>query len=175
VLDLELLGLESVLNLGAGTYEGTMSHGGIWNYFNCYKRKVAIDANQVKLDTWKNSSWETKCFTAFCTVPFPFEKDSFDVVVGTDFLEHLSEDTAEWVILEAEYIAKKYVIWFTPIGFMDTEIYQPGLVNCEYDKHLSGFTPEYFTNWGYKTQIYDVFHIYGDKTWGAIWAWKDVS
>jgi|WetSurMetagenome_2_1015567.scaffolds.fasta_scaffold37924_5 hypothetical protein len=175
MLDQELIGLESVLNLGAGDYFGTMSHEGIWHHFNKYKRRVAIDANPLRVETWKDSGWETYCHTVQIGCILPFEKKEFDIVVGTDFLEHLSNNTAKWLMLEAEYIAKKYVIWFTPIGFMDTEKYQAGLVTCDYDKHLSGFTPDFFTSQGYEVQVYDVFHIYGDKTWGAMWAWKDVS
>jgi hypothetical protein len=134
-----------------------------------------VDANPRRIETWSGSNWKTKCLKLEVNVPLPFNRREFDVVVGTDFLEHLSEYAAFWVIKEAEEIAKKYIIWFTPIGFMDTEKYQAGLVTCEYDKHLSGFTPEYFANLGYSLDVYEAFHFYEGKVWGAMWAWKSVA
>jgi hypothetical protein len=104
----------------------------------------------------------------------PFEEGEFDVVIGTDFLEHLPEKDVPFAILEAEYATKKYVIWFTPIGFMDTEKYQPELITSEYDRHLSGFEPEYFTSKRYKIDILPDFHSYGSKVWGAMWCWYDI-
>lgn len=174
MLDSELLALDSVLNMGAGDYDASLGHGGVWTYMFYYKDRTAIDANCSKLPRWKENGWDTHCIELGKKVVLPFAPKSFDLVIGTDFLEHLTMDDANHVIKIAEELAKKYVVWFTPIGFLDVEKYQSALCHSEYDKHLSGFEPEFFRALGYTVDVYENFHRIGSHSWGAMWSYKEL-
>lgn len=88
-----------------------------------------------------------------------FPKKSFDVVMASHVLEHMSEKDA-WKVLEnMERMAKKQVIIGTPIG----EHYHPAEDGNIWQLHKSAFTPDEFLKRGYKIKRYGWKWLLGDK------------
>ncbi len=75
-----------------------------------------------------------------------FKKKSIDVVFSIDLIEHLKKSEAINLIKDMEKIAKKMIIIKTTNGY----VYQNTYENNVYQKHLSGFSPNYFNKKGYK-------------------------
>jgi len=75
-----------------------------------------------------------------------FEPKSFDCVLASDLVEHLTEQDGLNLIAQMEMIAKKKVIIYTPNGFL--------LQREEYgnpmQKHLSGWTAGQMIQLGYR-------------------------
>lgn len=177
MLDIELSGLSSVLNLGAGGYTDFSNRPDFWKYIADYPIKVALDANPEHLKSWmdNSNSWLPLYLELFSGTPLPFIEDTFDVVIGTDFLEHFDIDDVDYIIEEAEIVASKYVIWFTPIGFLDTEKYQSEHVHTEWDIHRCGLESKFFKDRGYKVETIKNMHNFGNIHFDALWAWRSVS
>lgn len=88
-----------------------------------------------------------------------FPSKSFDVVMASHVLEHMSEKDA-WKVLEnMERMAKKQVIIGTPIG----EHYHPAEDGNIWQLHKSFFTPDQFEKRGYKIKKYGWKWLLGDK------------
>ncbi len=75
-----------------------------------------------------------------------FKNKSVDVVYCIDVVEHLKRSQSISLISDMENIAKKMIIIRTTNGF----IHQDTLNKNTYQKHLSGFSPNYFSKKGYK-------------------------
>ena len=78
------------------------------------------------------------------------EEDSFDYVLCTDIIEHLEKEDGIQLMKDAESIAKKVVIFYTPIKFFDNK-QKPsdwGFGNPAID-HKSLWTPYKFNDNGY--------------------------
>ena len=50
------------------------------------------------------------------TEPWPYEDDSFDLIVALDFLEHIYEDDLDFVIGELYRVAKKWIFLQTAVS-----------------------------------------------------------
>jgi hypothetical protein len=167
----ELRGLRSVLNLGAGRYADFNGRPDIWGILEQYLVKVALDGNPEKAKQWVGSGWVPLQLEIYDELPLP--DNSFDVVIGTDFLEHLRQRQMELIVEEAERVASKYVIWFTPKGFIDVRIYQAHMIEHPLDIHQIGIEPEFFANRGYEVEVLKDFHNLGeDAVFDAILARK---
>ncbi|MDD2646406.1 MAG: methyltransferase domain-containing protein [Patescibacteria group bacterium] len=70
---------------------------------------------------------------------------SFDCVVALDLIEHLDKTDGLKLIKEAERIAKKRVIIFTPNGFLKQETFDGNTGQV----HLSGYSVKEMRNMGY--------------------------
>lgn len=75
-----------------------------------------------------------------------FEEKSFDCVLASDLIEHLTKEDGEKLIHIMEDLAMKKVVIFTPNGFL----YQPAQDGNEYQRHLSGWSVEEMKDRGYK-------------------------
>ncbi|MCR4261170.1 MAG: class I SAM-dependent methyltransferase [Candidatus Colwellbacteria bacterium] len=75
-----------------------------------------------------------------------FKEKSFDCVLASDVIEHLSKEDGEKLINIMESLASKRVIIFTPNGFL----HQPTHDGNEYQKHLSGWSVEEMVSRGYR-------------------------
>lgn len=87
---------------------------------------------------------------------------SYDVVLLSDIIEHFNTKNAKFLIKECERIAIKKVIIFTPNGFMK----QDDIDGNKYQKHLSGWDPEYFIKNNYSVDTLnckEVSSIYAIK------------
>lgn len=84
-----------------------------------------------------------------------FMKNSFDIVLITDLIEHLDKDDSFKLLDMAKEIAKVAVIIETPLGYIPQNIDIWGYGGHEYQTHRSSWCIEDFTNIGYKTFIRD--------------------
>ncbi|MFH1972237.1 MAG: methyltransferase domain-containing protein [archaeon] len=75
-----------------------------------------------------------------------FDENSFDCVLASDLIEHLTKEEGNKLIDSMEKIAKKKVIIFTPNGFLHQGEYD----NNAYQIHKSGWTAEEMKKRGYK-------------------------
>jgi SAM-dependent methyltransferase len=75
-----------------------------------------------------------------------FEKNSFDCVLASDFIEHLEKEEGYKLLRIMEKLAKKKVIIFTPKGFLPTGEYEGN----PWQVHKSGWDVEEMEKRGYK-------------------------
>lgn len=72
-----------------------------------------------------------------------------DSVFALDFIEHLDKDEGRWFIQEAQRVARRQVVIFTPLGFLPQDFPEgsvdgSGLSAGPWQTHRSGWTPEDF-------------------------------
>lgn len=96
----------------------------------------------------------------------------FDVILGIDFIEHLSRPDAISLVGEMKYLASK-VILFTPEGNhpQDTDHY--GLGGDHWQTHRSTWRAEDFEALGFETERWVDFHRWAADRGcdpGALWA-----
>ena len=72
-------------------------------------------------------------------------ENSFDAVLASDLIEHLSKSDGHKLIKVMEFIGRKKSVIFTPNGFLEQEPYN----DDPFQKHLSGWTPDEMTDRGY--------------------------
>ena len=128
------------------------------------KRKYAIDIFDIKPlpPSWKPIIIDARY------MDFRFPEKSIDVIQACDFIEHLTkEDGLEW-LKNAERIARKAILIFTPIGLVHSPAADFHPEN-PYEKHLSEWTYEEFEKLGFQTAKDDPQNIWR-KT--HIIAWK---
>lgn len=80
-----------------------------------------------------------------------FEEKSFDCVVATDLIEHLTHEQGKIFLEKVEKIAKKKIIMFTPNGFIKQDEYEEN----KYQVHHSGWTVRDFKRHGFQ-KIYGI-------------------
>lgn len=88
-----------------------------------------------------------------------YPKKSFDVVLASHVLEHMTNPEAMRLLRKMETIAKKQVIIATPIG----EMYHPPVDGNPLQLHKTHFYPKDFEDLGYKTLKYGQKWLLGDK------------
>ena len=91
---------------------------------------------------------------------FPFENNSFDVVVCLQTIEHLDKKIGENLFNQVEKIAEKMIIITTPVG----ECLQEDYDNNAYQRHLSGWDPIDFQSRGYKVFGIGLKMVYGSHS-----------
>ncbi len=87
-----------------------------------------------------------------------FELDSFDCVISTEVIEHLSKSEGLKMLEEIERIARKKVILTTPNGFLPT---YAGPKDNPTESHISGWTTEELKKLG--------FEVYGLNGFRKLW------
>lgn len=98
----------------------------------------------------------------FGTLMPHFSDKSIDSVFLLDLIEHLEKEDGFRLLAEAERVAKRQVVVFTPLGFMPQhyeagELDGWGLGGATFQEHRSGWTPEDFDgSWSF--HICDRFH-----------------
>lgn len=155
----ESLSPRSILDVGTGL-NGVV---GLHHWDRLPDRKMAIDIHAIR---GLPKDWKTKIMDARKILDLG--KRSFDVVQACDFIEHLpKEDGLQW-LRDAEHVAKKIVLLFTPIGLVPSPAADRDLDN-PYQRHLSGWTYEELEALGYQTG-----RAIEDNMWRstAIVAWK---
>ncbi len=75
-----------------------------------------------------------------------FKEKSFECVLASDVIEHLTKEDGKKLIEIMEELATKKVIIFTPNGFL----YQPAHSGNDHQKHLSGWDVGEMRKRGYK-------------------------
>ncbi len=75
-----------------------------------------------------------------------FGPESFECVLASDVIEHLTEEDALKLISQMERVARKKIIIFTPNGFLP----QGEEFGNPYQRHLSGWTAAQMESLGYR-------------------------
>lgn len=146
-------GCESVLNVGCGT-------GAYTNELKI--RRGGLDAYKPDLDKAQlEQRYHGLAQKLLPTIPH----HSYDAVLGMDFLEHLDDEDAYFVIWEMKRIARKRVALFLPLG----EHYQPGTAENPYQEHRSSWLVKDLIAFGFEVFPYLGFHGPGRDAMFAVW------
>jgi len=95
---------------------------------------------------------------------------SFDVVMATDFIEHINKEEGYEFLKNAQRIAIHKVVIFTTLGYIN----YPNHENI-YLEHKCGWIPDEFNNMGYEEIIFPFFHKgSGSPKGGALLVWKNL-
>ncbi len=169
----------TVLDVGCGI-------GTTLKEFRC-PIKIGVDAHRPYLEKAKSGEQFIKLNFTAERLSELFLPNSLDSVTFIDVIEHLEKEVAFNVLRQAEEIASKKVIVFTPRGFFQQiEVDHYGLGGESYQRHQSGWEVEEFKNLGYNITIFGKFHdqknkaflqVYGKNAEpiDALLAWKDCS
>ena len=101
-----------------------------------------------------------------------FQNRSFEAVILFDVIEHLEKPQAFTLIQNAERIARKIIIIFTPEEFLEQENHNKG--DNEYQTHRCGFKKEELEMLGYACKLFpgDAMH---SRNYKAIFAVKNLN
>lgn len=174
-----LLDSQTVLDVGCGV-------GTTLKEF-CCPIKIGVDAHRPYLVNAKNGEQFIRMNYTAERLNEIFLPNSLDSVTLIDVIEHFEKAVAFTVLHQAEEIAAKNVIVFTPRGFFkQEEVDYYGLGGERYQRHRSGWEVEDFEKLGYNIIVFSKFHdqknlafvqVYGKdaEPIDALLAWKDCS
>lgn len=133
----ELIGCESVLDLGCGKHSMVpilpqrIRKTGVEYFWPAYEEAA------------KKARHDAVIHASVTEVEFP--KKSFDAVVLLDVIEHLSKEEGLALIAKMESWARKKVVVFTPNGFLEQDHYDENPLM----EHKSGWTVADFRSRGF--------------------------
>lgn len=114
-----------------------------------------------------------------------YEDKSVDSVFLIDVIEHLKKAEGLELLRRTERLARKQIIIFTPLGFVEQHTLEGGkdawgLDGTAWQEHKSGWMPEDFdSNWEiYACKDYHEFNNIGERLatpFGAFWAIKTLK
>lgn len=93
----------------------------------------------------------------------PFQKKSFDMVIGLELLEHLDKSDGTKLLAAMEGIARKKVVLSLPAGTHIQDAYD----NNPYQEHRSTWTPSELQHLGYKVQVNGIRNSGGKSGMGT--------
>lgn len=172
-----LLDSRTVLDVGCGVGTTLIEF--------CCPIKIGVDAYRPYLEKARSSDLIIPLHLAAERLSEIFLSKSFDSVTLIDVIEHLEKEVGFEVLRQAEEIASKKVIVFTPRGFFQQkEVDHYNLGGESYQRHRSGWEVEDFITRGYNMIIFNKFHdqknrafleSYGENAEpiDALLAWKD--
>jgi len=132
---------QTLLDLGCGTKSP------VEKFSNKLHYSVGIDIFKPSL--LKNN--KLKIYTEYrkmdvLEIGDAYKKNSFDCVLASELIEHLTKDDGLRLIAMMEKIAKKKVIIFTPNGYLPQDKYDGN----EFQIHHSGWYPSEMEDMGYR-------------------------
>lgn len=151
----------------------------------CCPVKIGLDAHRPYLENTKSGGQFIKINFKAERLSKLFLPNSLDSVTLIDVIEHFEKKVAFDVLRQAEEIAAKKVIVFTPRGFFkQIKVDHYGLGGESYQRHRSGWEVEDFQRLGYNIIIFNKFHDHKNKAFlqaygkdaepiDALLAWKD--
>lgn len=146
----EVNGIDSLLDLGCG------SNSPVKFIKDLVKYRVGVDLFEPSLKkSIKEGIHNDYKLHNVLKVDEIYEENSFDLVIASDLIEHLTKEEGWKLMKLMEKIAKKKVIILTPNGFLEQGIYDGN----EFQIHKSGWEVQEFEKMGYK-----VYGIMGLKS-----------
>jgi len=131
---------ETLLDVGCG------ANSPIRTFSKDLRYTVGVDAHGLSLKSSRTAGIHSEYqLMDVLRIGERFEKKSFDCVLLSDLIEHLSKADALKLITSSEAIAKKKIIIFTPNGFLPQDEYDGNL----HQVHLSGWTVREMRGLGY--------------------------
>ena len=145
---------KSVLNVGCGAGAYTNELKGI--------HRAGLDAYKPDLD---RAELEEK-FHGLAQFALPaIPAGAYDIVIGMDFLEHLTDEDAWPVIRDMKRIARKRVALFLPCG----EHPQDGTAENPLQEHRSTWLVKDMASFGFQVWPYAGFHGPARDAMFAVW------
>ena len=131
---------ESLLDVGCGSFSPIAS-------FSKSFYSVGVDAFVPSIEKSRKLGIHNKYYNIdVLDIGKKFKENSFDCVLASDLIEHLSKEDGFKLIEMMEKIAKKKVVIFTPNGFLPQGEYN----NNPWQVHKSGWSVEEMRRRGYK-------------------------
>lgn len=94
-----------------------------------------------------------------------FVPGAVDLVTLIDVIEHFTADDAREVLRQAESVARRRVVLFTPRGEFPQEGYDAfGLGGEDYQRHRSAWEPEDLAELGYRVVVLLGYHTSGNTS-----------
>ena len=171
-----------VLDIGAGIYP--------FNHINFVpKLQMIIEPYSEYIDVLKanfdNDSYVLIFKADALTVLKLLAENSVDTVFLIDVIEHMSKETGMELITELNRVTKQQIIIFTPLGFMPQHVNTDkkdrwGLTGGQFQEHLSGWTPEDFSD-KFDFYVCKEFHKFEDdgrqldEIFGAFFAIQNMA
>lgn len=78
----------------------------------------------------------------------PFKNKSVEISIACEILEHLPKTLGHVLLQELERITKKMIVVSAPVNYPQAELY-----GNPFERHVSNWTPDDFSQMGYKTKI----------------------
>lgn len=131
---------DSVLDVGCGAYSPI-------KYFSKTKKCTGVDAYLPSIERSKELGIHNEYRQInILDIDKEFAEGSFDCVIASDVIEHLTKEDGIRLMKMMEKVAAKKVIIFTPNGFLHQTAYD----NNELQEHLSGWEVDEMKKYGYK-------------------------
>jgi ubiquinone/menaquinone biosynthesis C-methylase UbiE len=138
-LEKSVKGCKSLLDVGCGDSSPIKS-------FSKKLYCVGVDSFKPSIEKSKKLKIHNKYYKVnVLDIGKKFKPNSFDCVLASDLIEHLTKKQGLRLINMMEKIAKKKVIIFTPNGFLSQRIYE----NNPWQLHKSGWSVEEMKKKGY--------------------------
>lgn len=137
----EVAGYGSLLDVGCGF------HSPVRRFRDAVPVRVGIDGFRPAIEASRAAGIHTHYVEADVrSLGQHFPPRSFDVVLASDLIEHLTKEDGLALLAAMERIARHKVIVFTPNGFVPQTAYQSN----ELQEHLSGWEPGEMRLRGYR-------------------------
>lgn len=136
----ELQGMESVLDLGCGSDSQLRFVQGV-------SKKVGVDAFEPSIEKARAKGIHDE-YLIMPLDQIDIPDKSFDAVIAIDLVEHFEKDESRAFIAKMESLAKKKVFLFTPNGFLP----QPSYDNNPWQEHKCGWEAAELQDMGYHVQ-----------------------
>ncbi len=153
-LEKEVLNYESLLDVGCGAYSP------IKRFSKKIKHVTGVDIFEPSIEKSRAAGIHNDYVKAnVLELDKYFTPKSFDCVIASDLIEHLSKEDGNKLIEMMEKIASKKVVIYTPNGFFP----QSEFDSNNYQVHISGWEIEEMEEKGYRIKgINGYKKLYGE-------------
>lgn len=104
-----------------------------------------------------------------------FLDNTLDCIIGIDVIEHLHKSAAFELLKDCESIARKYLMFFVPVGEHPQVKDDRGFGNDYYQTHRSSWSPKEMEVLGYDVCFIENYHNQPNKDTGAMFCLKMLS
>ena len=140
-LEHSLQGCESLLDVGCGAYSP------IRFFKQRLPHTMGIDAHEPSIERSRAENiHDDYRLMNVMEMDSVFGENSFDAVIASDLIEHLTKEDGLVLLKKMEKVARKKVVIYTPNGFLPQRAYD----NNDLQVHLSGWEVDEMKALGYE-------------------------